>query len=155
VFAFDGNSNTGINATSRLWQVSFTNPQRESRTVPSGDLGRCNLSADRITGTPVIDRIIKPCMWWRPLKRTAFYFQRLHALSVTTGAEQFGGPVVDCGDGEGNWFGVLRGASLSFDPFPLESAAGAIALEWRHLHRMVFARTGKPMYTYHGWVIRI
>ena len=43
------------------------------------------------------------------------YFQRLHALDITTGAEKFGGPVVIQASVRGNGAGSV-GGTITFDP---------------------------------------
>jgi len=64
----------------------------------------------------VIDPNNQPCYVVAATKENGVYFQRLHALSVTTGAEQFGGPVVIAATVM-ELVRVLRGAS-----FPSPSA---------------------------------
>jgi hypothetical protein len=86
VYAFDADAGT------QLWQVS---------TLGSGEVTSDTRGCDQITpeigitATPVIDRnagahgvIYVVAM----SKSGSTYFQRLHALDVTTGAEMFGGP---------------------------------------------------------------
>jgi hypothetical protein len=87
VFAFD--SDTGA----QLWQVSLL----QSGETTSDDRGCGQVVPEiGITATPVIDRsagqhglIYVVAM----SKNGSTYFQRIHALDVTTGAEQLGGPV--------------------------------------------------------------
>jgi hypothetical protein len=151
VFAFDGNSNTGSNATP-LWQVSFINPAKGITTVPSGDLGTDAIYPQiGITGTPVIDPNNQTLYVVAATKENGVYVQRLHALSVTTGAEQFGGPVVIAAAVKGTGSGS-SGGKLSFDPFRsnqrpgLLLSNGGIYIAWSS-HGL------ESQYTYHGWVI--
>jgi len=87
VYAFDADAGT------LLWQVSML----QSGETPSGDFGCGQISPQiGITSTPVIDRrsgthgtIYVVAM----SKNSASYFQRIHGLDLTTGQEEFGGPV--------------------------------------------------------------
>jgi hypothetical protein len=72
-----------------------------------------------ITGTPVIDQSTGTLyVVVNTKKNGANYFQRLHALDMTTGAEKFGGPVAlggsvpGTGDGSA---GVLCRSILSMN----------------------------------------
>jgi hypothetical protein len=88
VYAFE--ADTGA----LLWQVSLL----QSGESPSGDFGCSQISPQiGITSTPVIDRSSGPhgTIYVVAMSRnSSAYFQRIHALDVTTGQEEFGGPVV-------------------------------------------------------------
>jgi hypothetical protein len=151
VFAFDGNNNTGSNSTP-LWQVSFINPAKGITTVPSSDLGTDAIYPQiGITGTPVIDPNNQTLYVVAATKENGTYVQRLHALSVTTGAEKFGGPVVIAVTVKGTGSGS-SGGNLSFDPFrsnqrpALLLLNGGIYIAWSS-HGL------ENEFTYHGWVI--
>ena len=87
VYAFDADAGT------LLWRVSMLG-EGES---PSDDHGCSQISPQiGITSTPVIDRASGPhgtIYVVAMSKNSSKYFQRIHALDITTGAEQFGGPV--------------------------------------------------------------
>jgi hypothetical protein len=87
-YAFD--ADTGTN----LWQVSVLKPGETT-----SDSRRCAQVAPEIgiTATPVIDMHAGPhgTIYLIGMSKDASgnYYQRLHALDITSGAEQFGGPV--------------------------------------------------------------
>jgi hypothetical protein len=87
VYAFDADLGTP------LWHVSVL----ESGEVPSDDRGCSQISPQiGITSTPVIDRSSGPhgtIYVVAMSKNSSQYFQRIHALDITTGQEEFGGPV--------------------------------------------------------------
>jgi len=87
VYAFDADSGTP------LWQVSVLG----SGEAPSDDQGCSQISPQiGITSTPVIDRSSGPhgtIYVVAMSKNSSQYFQRIHALDITTGQEEFGGPV--------------------------------------------------------------
>jgi PQQ-like domain len=98
VYAFDADSNTGANAAP-LWHAAFANPANGVTPVSSGDVGCTNISPQiGITGTPVIDAsggtLFVVTKTAQVSGGTTKYYQRLHALNVTSGAEKFGGPFV-------------------------------------------------------------
>src|SRR5262249_47446647 len=88
VYAFD--ADTGF----LLWRVSLNAPGE----TPA-DTDQCDPITPEvgITATPVIDRSSGPhgTIYVVTMSKDAAgsYFQRLHALELTTGAEAFGGPV--------------------------------------------------------------
>lgn len=87
VFGFDADAGT------QLWQVSLLAPGE----TPSDDHG-CNQIVPEIgvTATPVIDPGMGPhgTIYLVGMSKDAAgnYHQRIHALDVTTGGEEFGGP---------------------------------------------------------------
>lgn len=87
VFGFDADAGT------QLWQVSLLAPGE----TPSDDHG-CNQIVPEIgvTATPVIDPGMGPhgTIYIVGMSKDAAgnYHQRIHALEVTTGGEEFGGP---------------------------------------------------------------
>ena len=119
VYAFDADSNSGANANP-LWKVSFINPAAGTNTISAtGDLasiaGGFVGPELGISATPVIDPASGTLYVVAITKEIAGgvtnFYNRLHALDVTTGAEKFGGPVViqgsvpgvgDGNDGHGN-----------------------------------------------------
>ncbi|HVI07394.1 MAG TPA: pyrrolo-quinoline quinone [Candidatus Binatia bacterium] len=151
VYAFDGNGNTGTDANP-LWHVSFIDAAKGITTVPSSDLGTIAISPQiGITGTPVIDPNNDTLYVVAATKENGVYYQRLHALNVTTGAEQHGSPVVISAKVKGTGSGSF-GGYISFDPFrsnqrpALLLLNGVVYISWAS-HGL------EAKYIYHGWVI--
>jgi hypothetical protein len=97
VYAFDADSNTGVNAAP-LWQVSLIDAAHGITPMPSSDLAEIHVTPELgITGTPVIDGTGNTLYVVASTKEVvgsvAHYRQKLHALDLTTGAEKFGGPL--------------------------------------------------------------
>ena len=89
IYAIDADS---PNCTT-YWQVSVLTAGATTVTY-NADLGGCNdIPEFGITGTPVIDPATNTMYFVATTKENGNYFQRLHALSLTSGAEQSGSPV--------------------------------------------------------------
>jgi hypothetical protein len=120
-YAFDADTGT------KLWQVSLLG----SGETSSDDRGCSQVSPEiGITSTPVIDRkagahgiLYAVAM----SKSGTTYFQRLHALDITTGAEVNGGPVTVQatypGTGDNS-----SGGNVTFDPKQYKERAGLLLL---------------------------
>lgn len=147
VYAFDADSNS--NPCVPLWSVSLMNSGETPLNVTSGDGCSETVSPDiGITGTPVID-LSTQTLYAVSNSKAASYFQRLHALSLASGAEKFGGPLTiqatASGSGDANVAGMI-----SFDPR-------------QHLQRPGLLLQSDIVYVawasycdidpYHGWVI--
>ncbi|HKD65653.1 MAG TPA: hypothetical protein VKB84_02345 [Candidatus Binataceae bacterium] len=145
VYAFDADV-----AGSPLWRKSMIPPDE----IPSDDRS-CNQVVPEIgvTSTPVIDPNAGPhgTIYVVAMSRNGVraYFQRLHALDTTTGAEEFGGPVTVMAKFPGTGDNSSHGMVL-FDPAKYKDRAGLLL-------------TGGLVYTawsshcdsrpYTGWVI--
>jgi hypothetical protein len=93
VFAFDADSVNG-STSAFLWKASVLGNGETS----SDDRGCGQVTPEiGVTATPVIDRTRGPhgAIYVAAMSKDASgnYFQRLHALDLTTGAELFGGPM--------------------------------------------------------------
>jgi len=93
VYAFDADSVSGTTSTF-LWKVSLLG----SGETTSDDRGCGQVTPEiGITSTPVIDLTRGPhgALYAVAMSKDSKgnYYQRLHALDVTTGAELFGGPI--------------------------------------------------------------
>ena len=108
VYAFDAD---GLSSTP-LWYVSLINPALGITAVPCAQMAQsCNVyPVDGISGTPVIDPASQTMYFVAQTVENGVYYQRLHALDITSGAEKFGGPTVIQGSVQTN-----RG-TLLFDP---------------------------------------
>lgn len=96
VYAFDAGSGTGANAAP-LWRAAFADKANSIEAVSSSDVGCSDITPQiGITGTPVIDQTSGTLYVVSKTKEfsqgTVHYYQRLHALDITSGAEKFGGP---------------------------------------------------------------
>jgi hypothetical protein len=156
VYAFDADNNgTGGGL---LWQTSFINPANNVTTVPQGEVENGNDIPVQvgITGTPVIDSTAGPNGTLFVVARTkeisngvTSYVQRLHALDLTTGAEQSGSPVIVQATVSGSGAGS-SGGQVAFDPLRENSrpalllANGTIYICWASLEDIL---------PFHGWVI--
>jgi len=151
VYAFDGNSNTGNNANP-LWHTSFINPAQGITTVPSSDYGTDAIYPQvGITGTPVIDPNNGTLYVVAATKQNGVYYQTLHALDVTSGAEKFGGPVVISAQVKGTGSGS-SGGYLSYDPFRSNQRPGLLLLNGSIF--ITWSSHGlENEFVYHGWVI--
>ena len=91
VYAFDADSNTGSNSAP-LWKVNFLNPADGITTVSTTDVSCKNVITTQIgiLGTPVIDTVSGTMYLVARTKESGQFFQRLHALDITTGAEKSG-----------------------------------------------------------------
>ena len=151
VFAFDGNSNTGNNATP-LWQVSFTNPAKGITTIPSSDLGTIAISPQiGITGTPVIDVSNGTSMWWLPRRKTEPTSSDCMRWTFARERRNSAGPVVIAASVKGNGTGSVKGY-VSFDPLRSNQRPGLLLVNG--VVYIAWASHGlETVYPYHGWVI--
>ena len=119
VYAFDADSNTGGNSAP-LWQTSFIDPANGVTTVSDNDINCFTAVAPEvgITSTPVIDLSTNTIYVLAQTKENGSFFHRLHALDMTTGAENFGGPSRHAGSVAG-----LRAAVVPVASSDLRSAA--------------------------------
>ena len=118
--------------------------------MPCADIPACPVGpVAGITGTPVIGSASKTLYVVAFTKENGSYFQRLHALDITTGAEKFGGPVVIQASVQGTGAGSV-GGTIAFDPLiqnqrpALLLAKGVVYIGW--------ASFGDRD-NYHGWVL--
>jgi hypothetical protein len=142
VYAFDA----GGQPAEPLWRANFLNAGAGITTVPARDAS-CHFIAPEIgiTPTPVIDL---PSGTIYVLARTKEsggalsadrYSQKLHALAITTGAEQFGGPVEIRAPGK-TAFDALRELPRA----ALLLTGGQVYLTWG---------SACDVGPYHGWVM--
>ncbi|HTG29780.1 MAG TPA: chitobiase/beta-hexosaminidase C-terminal domain-containing protein [Methylomirabilota bacterium] len=153
VYAFDADSNAGSNA-SPLWKITLLDSSHGAgwgaTTVPSGDVGTDDINPEiGITATPVIDTTTNTLYVVGKTKENSNYFQRLHALDITTGAEKSGSPVTLSaqvnGNGNGSSGGVLRwDAKLENNRPGLLLLNGTVYI--------AFAAHGDQG-PYHGWIL--
>jgi len=144
VFAFDADTGT------RFWEKSMLSPGE----MPSDDRG-CNQVTPEIgvTGTPVIDRTRGPngAIYLIAMSKdgSGNYFQRLHALDLSSGAELFGGPklVQPAYPGTGD---NTDGTNVIFDAKQYKSRPGLLLL-----NGIVYTAWGSHCDSrlYTGWVI--
>ncbi len=149
VYAFDA----GGQPSSPLWQTTFL--KKGETPVPADD-AQCPFIAPDvgITSTPVIDPntgtlyVLARTSGPRLLAANT-YFQRLHALAVTTGAEKFGGPVEIGATSNGRGRGS-SGGKLAFNP--LRDNPRAALLLNNGVVYLTWASTC-DVGPYHGWAM--
>src|SRR6202142_3872065 len=153
VYAFDADSNAGTNAMP-LWQITLLDQAHgagmNATTVPNGDTDSSDISPEiGITSTPVIDPASGTIYVEGKTKENGAYFQRLHALDVTTGAEKFSGPTTITASVSGNGNGSVGGV-LTFDPLWHLQRPGLLLL-----NGIVYLGFGShgDMGPWHGWVL--
>ncbi len=155
VYAFDADD---PNAPAPLWQVNLGTP------VPSEDI--CILTGDNnpsdcpyydispeigITSTPVIDPVAGIIYVVNRTKNTSnsTYHFFLHALSLTSGIEQVGGPVEITGQVSGTGNGS-QGGIVTFDPTYHHQRPSLLLVNG--VLYIAFGSVG-DIGTWHGWVI--
>ena len=141
VYAFDANAGTV------LWQVSVLG----TGETPSDDHGCSQITPEiGITSTPVIDRAAGVIYVVGMSKNaSSSYFQRLHALDLTSGAERFGGPV----DIRASYPGTgdnTSGGNVIFDPRQYAERAGLLLLNGTIYTTWTSHCDFRP---YTGWII--
>lgn len=138
-----------------LWQASLLDKKGGEEPVPARDVQCPFLQPEvGITSTPVID-LQSGTLY--VLARTTNshlfsehqYFQRLHALAITTGAEKFGGPVQITASVRGKGDGSKNG-EVPFDALR-ENPRAALLL----VNNTVYLSWGSScdVDPYHGWVM--
>ncbi len=140
VYAFDADSGTA------LWKVSLLK-SGETPTEPVDGCGQITPQIG-ITATPVIDRSAGAhgTLYVVAMSKdgSANYYQRLHALDVTTGAELLGGPVTITASYP------TQGGTMSFDARQYAERA-ALLLANGTVYTSFTSHCDSPPYS--GWVI--
>jgi hypothetical protein len=111
VYAFDADGKT----TAPFWKRSFINPSAGVTTIakPANALISPEIS---ISSTPVIDITTSTLYVAVSTSEHGSIVHRLHALSLTTGAEKFGGPITIQGSVPGTYPALAVNGRLPFVP---------------------------------------
>jgi hypothetical protein len=141
VYALDANAGTV------LWHVSVLG----TGETPSDDHGCSQITPEiGITSTPVIDRAAGVIYVVGMSKNASgSYFQRLHALDLTSGAERFGGPVNIQASYPGTGDNT-SGGNVIFDPKQYAERAGLLLLNGTIYTTWTSHCDFRP---YTGWII--
>lgn len=144
VYAFDADSGAA------LWQVTTLAPGETT----SDDRGCGQVTPEiGVTSTPVIDLTAGPhgTIYVVAMSKDSSgnYYQRLHALDVTTGAEEFGGPMAVAakypGTGDNS-----QGGYVIFDPKQYKERAGLLLLNHTVYTSWASHCDDRP---YTGWIM--
>jgi hypothetical protein len=151
VYALDAD---GLMSTP-LWQVSFINPDAGVSPVSSDNAGCADIFPEiGITGTPVIDQVSQTLYVVARTREgpddNPTFVQRLHALDITTGAEQFGGPAVIQASVPGTGVGSDDQGNVQFDPLQENQRAGLLLSNATVYLAFASLCDNDP---YHGWVL--
>jgi hypothetical protein len=140
---------------SPLWHVSLLDKKRGDTPVPSREVACPFIQPEvGITPTPVIDLktgtlyVLARTMAGHTLAHNE-YFQHLHALAITTGAEKFGGPTLTTASVSGRGDGAANG-QVRFDPLRENPRASLLLLN--HAVYLTWA-SSCDVGPYHGWVM--
>ncbi len=153
VYAFDADSNTGSNA-SALWQANLVSTlsgagSNETPLNTSTTIGCTDLQPQiGISSTPVIDTASSTIYVEAKSTNGSIYIHRLHALSLTTGAEKSPGPVVITATVKGTGDGSSNG-SLTFDSLHQHNRPGLLELNGAIYVAFASHCDYGP---YHGWI---
>jgi hypothetical protein len=111
VYAFDADGKIA----SPFWKRSFINPAAGITTIakPANALISPEIS---ISSTPVIDKATNTVYISVSTRENGNIVHRLHALSLTTGAEKFGGPIVIRGSVPGTYPALSQNGRVPFVP---------------------------------------
>ena len=145
VYAFDADGKQ----PSPLWKRSLIDPANGVTPVPQADVNSTIYPEIGITGTPVIDLNSKTMYLVAFTKENGNYFQRLHALDITTGNEKFGGPIAIQATVSGTGVGNDGNGNVPFQPkIQLQRASllllkGVVYIAWSS-----HGDNGP----YHGWI---
>jgi hypothetical protein len=111
VYAFEADGKT----TTAFWKRSFINPSSGITTIPKP--GNALIAPEiSISSTPVIDPATSTLYVAVSTDEHGSIVHRLHALSLTTGAEKFGGPITIQGSVPGTYPGVAVNGRVPFVP---------------------------------------
>jgi hypothetical protein len=156
VYAFDADSNTGANATP-LWHASLIDTAHGAAagatTVVASSGGQnidvaCGNIPNQlgITATPVIDPSTNTMYVAVESKENGVFYQRLHAIDITTGAEKSQGPVAIAGTVPG----TADGSNIvTFDPLQHLSRPGLLLMNGTVY---IAYSSNCDNIPYHGWV---
>src|SRR5580700_7186249 len=141
VFAFDADSNQAA-----LWNTSFINPAAGITTVPIGDYGCAGTAFTEIgiVSTPVIDATAGSIFVLAKTLENGAYIYRLHALSLTTGAEMVP-PTVISASASTNAGTVQFNSAIQLQRPALLLENGAIYIG--------FGSNGCDTYAFRGWLL--
>ena len=145
VYAFDAATGTSLWSPVSLLGSGETpsDPRGCSQVVP--EVG--------ITSTPVIDPNLGPhgTMFVIAMSKDSVpnYFQRIHALDITTGAEEFGGPLTITATYPGTGDGSKNG-TVVFDPKMYKERAGLLEVDGQIITAWSSHCDIRP---YTGWVM--
>jgi len=136
VYALDADSITGTSATV-LWQTRVVSSGETA--APLGNLPCGNFDPNGVTATPVIDRA-RNAIYLEAMSMDASnnIIHRLHALSLTSGQELFGGPTLITATYPGTG-GNSHNGTVTFEPSvhhdraALLESGGKIYMTWSGL----------------------
>jgi hypothetical protein len=145
LYAFDAD---GLSPNA-LWQVSFINPSAGITPVSCKTDGKSSISCGvypiyGINSTPVIDPLTSTMYLITRTNNNGKFFQTLHALDITSGAEKFGGPVNISGSVPGTGAGSKNGV-VYFDTLKDIQRAGLLLV-----NGTVYIGWAGAL---HGWII--
>lgn len=145
IYAYDADGKV----STPLWHRSLINSAAGITTIPSADANNSDEGPEiGITGTPVIDPSTSTMYLVAATKENGAYFQRIHALDITTGAERSGSPVTITGSVSGTGKGNVSGV-ITFDPL-ISNQRPALLLDNGVIY-VGFASHGDQG-NYHGWL---
>ncbi len=156
VYLFDADSNQGANANA-LWHIKLIDSahggQAGETSAPSG---KCSFGPpnEAVTSTPVIDPNSAVLYVEAKSSLNGNVIHRLHAIDMTTGAEEPGWPIIIAGTVAGAGDGSVNG-KLAFNP-NVELSRPGLLLSGGGVY-VAFASNGCDADygdVYHGWLFR-